>query len=69
MEAFKQAIRSKPDFASAHYGLGLAYHELERYSESIAAFQQALLLDPNDALTYYGLGITYEQIEEYQKID
>jgi len=33
--AFKQAIRSNPDYARAHYGLGLAYHELERYNESV----------------------------------
>jgi len=45
----------------------LAYNELERYNESIAAFQQALLLAPNDAQAYYGLGITYEEIGEYQK--
>jgi len=28
-EAFKKAIRSNPDYARAHYGLGLVYHELE----------------------------------------
>jgi len=67
LDTFKESVRSKPDFASAHYGLGLVYNELERYHESIAAFQQALLLDPEDAQTYYGLGITYEQIGEYQK--
>jgi len=66
-EVFKEVIRSNPDFARAHYSLGLVYRELERYNESIAAFEQALLIDSEDVQTCYSLGITYELVGEYQK--
>jgi tetratricopeptide (TPR) repeat protein len=41
VEAFKQAIRLKPDFAEAHYNLGATYHVL---GDRGAALQQHTIL-------------------------
>ena len=37
IEAYKQAIRIKPDIANAHYNLGTAYDISGMYKEAIEA--------------------------------
>ena len=49
MEAYRQAIRLKPDYAEAHYGLGLAYANLGHWQEAVYAYRQALQLKPDYA--------------------
>ena len=56
MEAYRQAIRLKPDYAEAHYGLGLAYANLGHWQEAVYAYRQALQLKPDYAEVYYNLG-------------
>jgi tetratricopeptide (TPR) repeat protein len=43
---FQQAIKSKPDFASAHAHLGLLYVQSGRDGEAIPELQTAIRLDP-----------------------
>src|SRR5215469_11034289 len=44
---FRQAIQSRPDFASAHAHLGRLYAQTGRDGEAIPELQMALHLDPN----------------------
>lgn len=46
VEAFKGAIRLKPDNAWAHYNLGSAYCSLVRYDEAVMVFREAIRLKP-----------------------
>jgi tetratricopeptide (TPR) repeat protein len=43
---FKQVIRQKPDFASAHVNLGLLYLQTSRIDDAVSEFQEALRLAP-----------------------
>jgi len=58
-EAYKEAIRLKPDFALAHYCLGLSYGNLGRHQEAAAAFKVAIRLKPDFAEAHSGLGLSY----------
>ena len=51
-----RAIEVKPEFAAPYNNLGLAYLELKRYDDALAAFREALRLDPrfSDARTNLG---------------
>ena len=59
IEALKQAIRIKPDFANAHYSLGIAYGKSGMNKEAIEAYKQARRIKPDDANVHYNLGTAY----------
>ena len=73
VEAYKQAIRIKPDFAEAHCNLGVAYGELGRSQDAIESYKQAIRIKPDYAEAHYNLGVTYfmtgdkgSALEEYE---
>ncbi len=49
IEHFQQALRIRPDYAEAHYNLGLAFTQLGRIDQAIAHYQQALRINPDYA--------------------
>ncbi len=76
IEALKQAIiRIKPDYALAHYNLGVAYAKSGKYKEAIEAYKQAIRINPDYAKAHSNLGNAYvcsgmyykEAIEAYKQ--
>ena len=67
LAAYQEAIRLKPDYAEAHYNLGVAYGELGRYQEEIAAYQEAIRLKPDYADAHCNLGVAYGALSRYQE--
>jgi tetratricopeptide (TPR) repeat protein len=59
MDAYKQAIRIKADYAEAHYNLGNVYIDSGKYQEAIGAFKQAIRIKPDYAEAHYNLGGAY----------
>lgn len=60
--SFLEAIRLNPDFADAHYGLGHAYFDLQRWQESIKALERAVELNPKDKEAYAMMGHAYSNL-------
>jgi predicted O-linked N-acetylglucosamine transferase (SPINDLY family) len=55
-------LQSRPDFAEAHYNLGLALRELGKLEEAQASFQEAIRLKPDFAVAHNNLaGALLEQ--------
>ncbi|MDR2554658.1 MAG: tetratricopeptide repeat protein [Fibromonadaceae bacterium] len=71
IEYYKKAIKSKPDYAEAHYGIGQAYLSKGDCDSAIKYFNIADTLKPDSAhakysgFVYAGLGFAYS----YQKND
>ncbi|HEX8457050.1 MAG TPA: tetratricopeptide repeat protein [Pyrinomonadaceae bacterium] len=42
-------LDTEPNFVMAHFRIGLAYEQLGKYEEAVAAFQSAIDLSPDDA--------------------
>jgi tetratricopeptide (TPR) repeat protein len=59
MDAFKQAIRIKPDYAKAHNNLGVTYRKLGNNAEAMDAYKQAVRIKPDYAEAHLNLGFTY----------
>jgi len=58
IEAFKQAIRIKPDDAKATpIILVIAYNRLGRHQEAIEAYKQAIKVKPDYAEAHYNLAL------------
>ena len=54
---YQQTIEIDPSFAIGYYNLGMAWKQLGRLNEAIAAYQQALKLNPTHAEAYQNLGV------------
>ena len=46
---YEQALRIKPDYAEAHYNLGVALEQAGRVQEAIGHYEQALRIKPDFA--------------------
>ena len=60
--SYKKAIRIKPDYAEAYWGIGYAYDELEEYQNAIVSYKKAIQIKPDYADAHWGLGYTYENM-------
>ncbi len=67
IEAYKMAIRINPDYADAHYNLGLAYGELDMHKEAIEAFKQAIRIRPDHADAHLNLGVACHKSGMYKE--
>jgi tetratricopeptide (TPR) repeat protein len=72
VEAFKRAVEVDPDFAEAHYRLGLAYNAAKQTDEADKAFRGAVKAyekitrrDEKNSDAFYFLGLCYEKLGEY----
>lgn len=74
LKAFKQALQiikaqsidpegketqAYPSLEQLHYGMGIAYLNLKRFSDSIDELRQVVALNPKNAAAYYALAIAY----------
>ena len=62
IQAYKQAIRLKPDYTSAYERLGACYMRAKKYAEAAEAFRQLTVLKPGDAVAANNLGEAYTQL-------
>src|SRR5215207_5426562 len=74
VEKLKQAVELAPDFAEAHYRLGLAYNATKQREEADQAFEGAVKAyekvtkrEPKNSDAYYFLGLSYEQLGKYDE--
>jgi len=61
IEPLSDAALLQPSDAIIQHDLGLAYLEVGRISESIAALKQAVAIDPRFANAYFRLGMALEK--------
>jgi len=65
IESYKKAIAINPDYADAHYNLGIAYRKQGEYDLAIASYQKAIAINPDDAKAHYNLGYAYRKQGKY----
>jgi tetratricopeptide (TPR) repeat protein len=66
IDAFKQAIRQKPNSAENHFYLALAYDKLGDHSSAITSFQECIRLDPDSAEAHCNLGVAFKDAGDLQ---
>jgi tetratricopeptide (TPR) repeat protein len=62
IQAYKQAIRLRPDFTSAYERLGLRYLRSKKFAEAIEIFRQLSTLKPGDAMAHNNMGEAYLEL-------
>ncbi len=58
VKSYNHVLETKPESAEVHNNLGLAFHNLSRFSEAIQSYNKAFTLKPDYAEAYYNLSIT-----------
>lgn len=70
VKEFSEAVRLRPQWAQAHYALGLSLIETGELKAAIEEFQQVLKLNAKHEtkiLSYYNLGNLYMDLAQYPK--
>ena len=67
LQAFREAIRLKPDDAMAWNNLGATYVKLQQYDQALQACREAIRLKPDYAWAWYNLGYTYDDLQQYDQ--
>jgi tetratricopeptide (TPR) repeat protein len=62
IQAYKQAIRLKPDYTSAYERLGARYLRSKKYPEAIEIFKQLSILKPGNASAPNNMGEAYLEV-------
>lgn len=62
IQAYKQTIRLRPDYASAYERLGHRYVKSKRFTEAVEVFKQLSALRPGDASVLNNLGEAYLEL-------
>lgn len=61
LESLRQATKAYPEFAQAHYGMGLLLIDLDRLDEAREALQKAVTADEELVPAYFPLGAILNQ--------
>jgi len=63
---YHAALAQYPDYAFAHFNLGLLYTDMKRFTEAEEAYKNALRIDPDYHRVHNDLGILYAKQQNYQ---
>ena len=66
IKLYRQLIELIPEVAEIHYNLGLAWFELEQYTNAIQAFQKASQLNPQDSDIFFNLGLACKMDKQFE---
>ena len=74
INAYNKALAIEPNYADAHYNMGMAFQRQGKLKEAIKAYNKALAIKPDNAEAYNNMGGTLEEqgkleeaIEAYNK--
>jgi tetratricopeptide (TPR) repeat protein len=67
MEQFQQTLKQSPDYAQAHYSLGVLLAQSGRLPEAVDHLAAAVRLDPGFAQAKYGYGLALAQTKRYEE--
>ena len=65
MESYRQAIRSKPDHADAHFNLAVLLQDASDLGEAERMYQETLVLDPGHLEALANLGTVFHAQDRY----
>ena len=74
IEHFRRAVELSPDFAEAHYRLGLAYNATKQkeeadkaFADAVKAYEKIVKQQPKNSDAFYFLGLCYQKLSKYDE--
>jgi tetratricopeptide (TPR) repeat protein len=67
IESFQRAVELSPEWAEAHYWLGLAQEKAGALRDAIASLEKAIQLNPSDPRPVISLGVCLTRLKDYAR--
>ncbi|MBT5875173.1 MAG: tetratricopeptide repeat protein [Candidatus Latescibacteria bacterium] len=67
LDALNNAVTLDPDFAKAHFNLGILYDQIHRYPAAIIAYEKVADLSPEIPVIHFRLGVAYSRVGRIQE--
>jgi tetratricopeptide (TPR) repeat protein len=67
IDAFRHAIKLKPDYAEAYFRLGNVYYSLHRYTEALESYKKAVEIQPEYKDAHITLGFVASLLSRYDE--
>ena len=67
IKALQRAVQLDPEFAKAHFNLGILYDQIHRYPAAVASYEQVEALSPEIPVIHFRLGVAYSRVGRTQE--
>ena len=69
VQYYEKALSIKPDYAKAHYNLGIALQELGKLHDSVKSYENSIALEPENAQAHNNLSILLRELDQLEKAE
>jgi len=69
VQYYEKALSIKPDYAKAHYNLGIALQELGKLHDSVKSYENSIALEPENAQVHNNLSILLRELDQLEKAE
>jgi len=69
VQNYEKALSIKPDYAKAHYNLGIALQELGKLHDSVKSYENSLAFEPENAQVHNNLAIVLRELDQLEKAE
>jgi len=66
---YEKALSIKPDYAKAHYNLGIALQELGKLHDSVKSYENSIALEPENAQAHNNLAIVLRELNQLEEAE
>ncbi|MEN8134053.1 MAG: sulfotransferase [Thermodesulfobacteriota bacterium] len=61
LKLYQEALSVFPEYARAHYNIGVVFEKTGAKERAIDSFQRALSIEPEDAYAHYNIGVIWQE--------
>jgi tetratricopeptide (TPR) repeat protein len=61
LKLYQEAVAIYPEYARAHYNIGVVFGKIGAKERAVVSFQKALSIEPEDAYAYYNIGVIRQE--------
>ena len=69
VQNYEKALSIKPDYAKAHYNLGIALQELGKLHDSVKSYENSIAFEPENAQAHNNLAIVFRELDQLKKAE
>ena len=69
IQNYEKALSINPDYAKAHYNLGIALQDLGKLHDSVKSYENSIAFEPENAQAYNNLAIVLRELDQLEEAE